>query len=83
MIRISVFGLVCLALVASSHTEAEEPKAMKPTEVIKRLDNAIKYEVEAKNLPSFSIALVDGDRTVWSRDGSGRFSGLRKRMVAF
>lgn len=40
---------------------------MGPTEVINRLDRAIRYEVESKNLPSFSIALVDGDRTVWSK----------------
>ncbi len=44
-----------------------EPTA-KPTrdDVVARLQNAIRYESEQKDLPAFSIALVDGDETIWS-----------------
>lgn len=35
-------------------------------EVVDRLRAAIEYEVEAKDLPAFSLSLVDGDRVVWA-----------------
>lgn len=35
-------------------------------QAIRRLSDAITYEVERKDIPALSIALVDGTRTVWS-----------------
>jgi len=37
---------------------------------IKKLRGAVRWEVEQKRLPAFSIALIDQDRTVWA-DGFG------------
>lgn len=45
--------------------------------VIDKLKSAIRYEVELKDLPAFSISLVDRDRTVWS-DGFGYQDAARK-----
>ncbi len=36
------------------------------TSAIERLSDAIEHEVQSKQLPAFSIALVDDDTTVWS-----------------
>jgi len=35
--------------------------------VVRKLQAAVEHEVKAKQLPALSIALVDGDRTVWSK----------------
>jgi CubicO group peptidase (beta-lactamase class C family) len=67
MIRCSLCWLFSLACLSLAVAQEQEPAAMPYTDVIKRLDAAISYEVETKNLPSFSIALVDGQQTVWSQ----------------
>jgi CubicO group peptidase (beta-lactamase class C family)/D-alanyl-D-alanine dipeptidase len=36
------------------------------TELVSRLTEAVQWEVKQKDLPAFSIALVDNDKTVWS-----------------
>tara|TARA_R110002111_G_scaffold2705_4_gene17942 strand:+ start:29922 stop:32306 length:2385 start_codon:yes stop_codon:yes gene_type:complete len=65
---IAVLGLV-------TSTGAEEPKQTKPPSAAKqfdyspaidRLQTAIRHEVEQKQLPAFSISLVDGDKLVWA-----------------
>ena len=40
------------------------------TEAIRRLQLAIRYEVEQKKIPAFSISLVDNDKVIWA-DGFG------------
>lgn len=35
-------------------------------QMLQMLEEAVKYEVERKRLPAFSMALVDGDQLVWS-----------------
>ena len=45
-----------------------------------KLRAAVRYEVEQKDLPAFSIALVDEDQIVWS-DGFG-FQDARKTIPA-
>ena len=53
-------------------TETQK-NALHPTdygEVASKLKEAIRYEVELKQLPAFSISLVDRDRVVWA-DGFG------------
>ena len=47
---------------------------------IARLRAAVRYEVEQKDLPAFSIAIVDSDKTVWS-DGFG-YQDARKTVPA-
>ncbi|MEZ6133154.1 MAG: serine hydrolase [Planctomycetaceae bacterium] len=47
---------------------------------IERLQAAIKFEVESKPLPAFSISLVDDERTVWA-DGFG-FQDAAKTIPA-
>lgn len=50
------------------------------TSAIEKLTRAIRYEVEQKQLPALSIALVDGDRTVWA-EGFG-FQDVNKKVPA-
>ena len=47
---------------------------------IKRLRDAVNYEVEQKDLPALSIALINGDETVWA-DGFG-FQDTEKSVPA-
>lgn len=47
------------------------------SKAIGRLQAAIRHEVESKQLPAFSISLVDSDRTVWA-DGFGFQDADRK-----
>ena len=35
-------------------------------EIVERLRAAVTYECEAKELPAFSIALVEKERTIWA-----------------
>ena len=50
------------------------------TEVLKELNSAIRREVEQKELPSFSISLVDKNRVVWAK-GFG-FQDADKKIPA-
>lgn len=45
--------------------------------VVERLQSAIEHELEAKQLPAFSIALVDGEHQVWAA-GFGHQDAARK-----
>jgi CubicO group peptidase (beta-lactamase class C family) len=79
-IRWLVLGLVVLAV--SVRAEEKGPsnlakKTMDYEQVIERLQKAVQAEVEAKRLPAFSIAIVDGDRTVWA-EGFGYQDAARK-----
>jgi CubicO group peptidase (beta-lactamase class C family)/D-alanyl-D-alanine dipeptidase len=47
-------------------------------EVVARLRKAIRRELSDKSLPAFSIALTEGDRTVWA-EGFGYVDPERKR----
>ncbi|MEO1981237.1 MAG: serine hydrolase domain-containing protein, partial [Fuerstiella sp.] len=50
------------------------------TAVVAKLKSAIRHEVEQKQLPAFSVSLVDNDRVVWS-DGFG-FQDAEKKTPA-
>jgi CubicO group peptidase (beta-lactamase class C family)/D-alanyl-D-alanine dipeptidase len=50
------------------------------SDAISRLQAAVRYEVEQKQLPAFSISLVDDDQVVWA-DGFG-FQDAEKRVPA-
>ncbi|MGN6546917.1 MAG: serine hydrolase domain-containing protein, partial [Aureliella sp.] len=65
----SGMGLVVLLTspcLAQSQTSPSTPHAA----ALEKLQSAIQYEVAAKDLPAFSIAVVDGDRVVYA-DGFG------------
>lgn len=68
--------------VATAIADAVQDPAL-PTDysrVIAKLESAIRYEVEQKQLPAFSISLVDQDRVVWA-DGFG-FQDADKKVPA-
>ena len=50
------------------------------SEIIDKLSNIIRAEIEQKNIPAFSISLVDRDKIVWS-DGFGH-QDAEKRIPA-
>lgn len=64
--------VVCVALGCAGLAKAAETKggSEKPMpgyeEVVRRLRNAIEHEMQAKKLPAFSIALVDGEQLAWA-----------------
>ncbi|OAI57678.1 hypothetical protein AYO47_07740, partial [Planctomyces sp. SCGC AG-212-M04] len=45
-------------------------------EIASRLSELIATEIEAKKIPAFSVALVDGDRVVWSQ-GFGKANAVK------
>ncbi len=68
------------ALLPSSGLIADQQPGSPYAEVIRRLSDAINYELEQKDLPAFSIALVDGDKTIWS-EGFGYVDRDRQRRA--
>ena len=53
---------------SSEREVADKPKQVVAIEeVIKRLAAAVEYEVNSKQLPALSIALVEGDDVLWSQ----------------
>ena len=73
------FVIVCFALqlLCFSPTNAQET-ATAP--VVEKLRAAVRYEVEQKELPAFSISLIDRDQIVWA-DGFG-FQDAEKKIPA-
>jgi len=74
--------LAALISAAGISVFAAEPASTAPDwkPVIDRLKLAVRYEVEAKNLPAFSIVLVDDARVVWA-EGFG-FQDAHKKVPA-
>ena len=74
-------GIMC-ALCAAAAGAEEQPATVGPTAgyepLVAALRGAVASEVAAKDLPAFSIALVDGDRVVWAA-GFGFQDAARKR----
>jgi len=65
----AVFAIAAAILIAIPRVRCQEPETdYRPA--LQKLQDAITYEVEQKQLPAFSIALVDGEHTVWA-DGFG------------
>lgn len=72
---------VSLSAAARAIAEVVLPAAQTDyAAAVERLDKAFQYELEAKQIPAMSVALVDGNRTVWSR-GYG-FQDAEKRVRA-
>lgn len=59
---------------------AQPPIAAHAQPVVQKLRSVIQYEMQAKDLPAFSIALVDGDTIVWA-EGFG-FADVGKKVPA-
>ncbi len=69
-------GIPLMADPVSPPTQAADaPADYAP--VIEKLKTAVRYEVEQKQLPAFSISLVDKDRIVWA-EGFGFQDANRK-----
>lgn len=49
-----------------SSKATDEKKSSNYTSAIERLKAAIRHEVEQKQIPAFSISLVDGDKKIWA-----------------
>ncbi len=60
--------------------QSDEATLAMREDVVKHLTDAIEYEVESKQLPAFSMAIVEGDQTIWS-DGFG-FQDANKKIPA-
>ena len=63
--RVALVGLA--VLTAAPAVRGDTPPQSPYAEVAAVLDPFIRAEVETKHIPALSIALVDGDRVVWSR----------------
>ncbi|HEY2841973.1 MAG TPA: serine hydrolase domain-containing protein, partial [Pirellulales bacterium] len=69
-----------LAADSKAAKTQEATAATDMSQVIAQLEQAVRYEVAAKNLPAFSIALVEGERLVWA-EGFG-FQDAEKKIPA-
>ncbi len=75
-ISVACFAVLCSAVLCSAarFANAQDSQA-KPQAIvahdysaaIEKLSAAIQHEVASKQLPAFSIALIDGDKSVWSK----------------
>lgn len=65
--RLLVCAALLIAVGASGEDRANIPPRKDYTEVAARLEGAIRQEMENKQLPAFSIALVDGNEIVWAQ----------------
>jgi CubicO group peptidase (beta-lactamase class C family)/D-alanyl-D-alanine dipeptidase len=79
-----MFSLLALAviigwtLVAAAQDRSQRDSIMTGYEtVVERLRGAIEHEMEAKQLPAFSIALVEGEHLIWAA-GFGHQDAARK-----
>ncbi|MCA9217481.1 MAG: beta-lactamase family protein, partial [Planctomycetales bacterium] len=70
--------LAALLSVSSSELFAQQSPDYAPA--IEKLQAAVRYEVEQKNVPAFSIAIVDGKTQVWA-SGFG-FQDADKKVPA-
>ena len=77
--RCACWGVVFVA-VSALMSEADADDLTDYGVAIDRLKSAIRYEVEQKKLPAFSISLVDHNRVVWA-DGFG-FQDSEQRVSA-
>lgn len=73
---IALATLIASPCFAQSQTSASAPHAA----ALEKLQSAIQYEVAAKDLPAFSIAVVDDDRVIYA-DGFGFLDQERRVPV--
>ena len=71
---------VILSLLASDRVRADDSGATDYSPAIEKLRAAVRHEVEQKQLPAFSISLVDGNRVVWA-DGFGHQDQEKKKRA--
>ena len=73
---VALLGVLCLAMPAVAQPSV--PAAAPYEEAIRGLDAFIAAEVESKQLPALSIALVDDQKVVWAR-GYGFADAAKKK----
>ena len=73
----TILQVVCCGLVLNESVHADTDY----TAAIAKLRNAVEHEVEAKQLPAFSISIVDRDRVVWA-DGFGYLDAAKKKPAS-
>jgi CubicO group peptidase (beta-lactamase class C family)/D-alanyl-D-alanine dipeptidase len=70
-IRRQLIALLFLSTFLSAAAQAQDRSNIPPrkdyTEVAAKLDALIRHEMEQKQLPAFSVALVDGNDVVWAQ----------------
>lgn len=66
MHRFTLPGLTFSLLLTVSNLAFSQDSSTDYQPAIEKLQAVIRYEVESKKLPAFSISLVDGDKTVWA-----------------
>lgn len=69
-LRNLIAGLGCLAACCAGLAAEPPAHTIDYTAAIEKLTAAVRHEVAAKQLPAFSIALVDDQRVLWA-DGFG------------
>lgn len=70
-------NLLLLVLIAGTFPSIKARAEVDYTDAVNRLKAAVRYEVDQKQLPAFSISLVDGSRLVWA-EGFGFQDAERK-----
>ena len=76
-IKIALTFLACLNVMPPAVLAQRETDY---TEAIRKLNSAVRFEVEQKQLPAFSISLVDRDKRIWA-EGFG-FQDAEKKVPA-
>ena len=85
MLLVFLFQICLLQIFVTASAVGQDDGVFKPlgfkySEAIEKLEAAVEYEVKQKNLPAFSIAIVDGDKVAWSK-GYG-FQDADKKVPA-
>jgi CubicO group peptidase (beta-lactamase class C family)/D-alanyl-D-alanine dipeptidase len=80
-----IFGINSLAIMFACQLLYIQPAVVGQTptawsDAVAKLEAAVRYEVELKQIPAFSISLVDKDQIVWS-DGFG-FQDAERQVPA-
>lgn len=70
-------AIAFVVLVSTWLTADDKQKSVDYTAAITKLKMAVKHEVEHKELPAFSIAVVDDQQTIWA-DGFGYQDAAKK-----
>lgn len=81
VVLITMMTLSTASLGDSDKEPENIPAAEGYQEVVDSLQKAIRFQIEQKEIPAFSIALVDGDRVVWA-EGFGYCDAQQSRPTS-
>ena len=80
MCNLQSVQLLSLATTIADSVSPPAPYQGDYIDAVAKLKVAVKYEVEQKQLPAFSISIIDGSRVVWS-EGFG-YQDAEKKVLA-